>query len=87
MHGLPVVATRAGGMPEVVEDGRTGILVPVGDAASFAEAILRLASDPACRRTMGEAGRERALRLFSAEAMVNGVIRVYRELSGEGNIR
>lgn len=63
--GVPVVATRSGGLPEVVEDGRTGLLVPRGDAAALAEAVIALATDEGRRRAMGEAGRRRVEDLFS----------------------
>ncbi|MCX7806265.1 MAG: glycosyltransferase family 4 protein [Planctomycetota bacterium] len=82
MHGLPAVATCAGGMSEVVEGEHTGLLVPVGDAGAVAAAISRLASDSGLRRRMGAAGMERASRLFSADAMAGGVLEVYRELTG-----
>jgi glycosyltransferase involved in cell wall biosynthesis len=61
---VPVVASDAGGLPEVVEDGVTGRVVPRGDAGALADAIAGLLSDPALRHRMGKAGRERALRLF-----------------------
>jgi glycosyltransferase involved in cell wall biosynthesis len=80
MHaGLPVVATRVGGIPELVEDGRTGFLVPRGDVAAFAEALGKLL-DPELRRKMGEAGRDRARRLFTAERMVRETLALYDEL-------
>lgn len=61
---VPVVASDAGGLPEVVEDGVTGRVVPRGDATALAGAIADLLRDPALRHRMGQAGRERALRLF-----------------------
>ncbi|HYL28438.1 MAG TPA: glycosyltransferase [Gemmatimonadales bacterium] len=61
---VPVVASDAGGLPEVVEDGVTGRVVPRGDATALAGAISDLLRDPALRHRMGQAGRERALRLF-----------------------
>lgn len=61
---VPVVATDAGGLPEVVEDQVTGLVVPRGDAAALAVAIGALLDDPERRARMGQAGRARALRLF-----------------------
>lgn len=72
--GVPVVSTRTSGIPELVEDGVTGLLVPPNDAAALAEALLRLARDPALRERLGTAGREKVLREFdlarSAEQLV-----------------
>lgn len=62
--GLPVVATRAGAFPEIVEDGVTGLLVERGDVAGLAAALDRLLGDPALRRKMGEAGRRRVQERF-----------------------
>ena len=61
---VAVVASDAGGLPEVVEDGVTGRVVPRGDAGALGRAIGELLADPGLRRRMGKAGRERALRLF-----------------------
>ncbi|MCE9635481.1 MAG: glycosyltransferase [Planctomycetes bacterium] len=66
-RGRPVVATCVGGVPEVVEDGVTGLLVPPGDAKALAEAILRVLDDPEFARRMGAAARARALGRFSVE--------------------
>lgn len=74
--GLPVVATRVGGVPEVVQDGVTGILVEPGDTAALAAAIGRLAGDADLRRRMGEAGRERARR-FSVAALADAIDAAY----------
>ncbi|HUR95270.1 MAG TPA: glycosyltransferase family 4 protein, partial [Gemmatimonadales bacterium] len=60
----PVVASDAGGLPEVVEHGVTGLIVPRGNSAALAEAIGSLLADPSRRAAMGQAGRARALRLF-----------------------
>lgn len=75
--GLPAVSTRCGGPEEVVEDGVTGFLVEVGDMAAVAERCLRWKGDEALRRRMGTAATDRMRRLFSAEAMVDGILRVY----------
>lgn len=61
----PVVATRGGGVPEIVVDGVTGLLVPMGDAPAMAEAICKLLSDPLHARQMGLAGRARVMRRFT----------------------
>ena len=79
--GLPVVATRVGGVPEIVEDGRSGLLVPAGDDEAMAERILRLATNPALGRQLGQAGRERAQALFSEERMTAEYARMYREMT------
>lgn len=68
--GLPVVATETGGLPEIVEDGITGLLVPVGAPSKLAEAIDRLARSPDLRRWMGANARERMQRLFSEQRFV-----------------
>lgn len=63
--GLPVVSTYSGGIPEIVEHGRTGLLVPRGDAEELARAIGQLLTDPTRARAMGKAGRHRAVAHFS----------------------
>jgi glycosyltransferase involved in cell wall biosynthesis len=68
--GLPVISTRVGAVPEVVDDGTTGILVPPGDVAALTGALKRLAEHPELRREMGAAGRRRARQLF--DERVNG---------------
>lgn len=78
--GLPVVAAAAGGNPEAIVDGETGILVPPGNAASFAAAILSLLHDPARANAMGRAGRRLVEERFSMEKMVSSVETSYREL-------
>jgi glycosyltransferase involved in cell wall biosynthesis len=74
--GRAVVASRAGGLPEVVADGETGLLADVGDAVSLASALTALLCDPARREAMGAAGRARAA-LFTSERMVRGYEAVY----------
>ncbi|HLX60326.1 MAG TPA: glycosyltransferase family 4 protein [Planctomycetota bacterium] len=81
--GLPAIVSRAGGMVEVVEDNETGVIFNVGDTDALSRAILSLHDDPARRLRMGEKARVRARALFSAEAMVEGVAAVYRELTEE----
>lgn len=65
---LPVVTTAVSAIPEAVEDGRTGVLVPPDDPAAFSRALRRLITDPARRRTLGEAARRSVIERFSAEA-------------------
>ena len=78
--GLPVVASAVGGVPEVVVDGKTGFLVPLGDAPALAEAILRLLHDPELRRIMGLAGRKHAEAHFDWNENVNQMEAVYQRL-------
>ncbi|MFN2427710.1 MAG: glycosyltransferase [Candidatus Binatia bacterium] len=75
--GLPVVATRVGGTPEVIDDGVTGILVEAGDAAGIASASLELAADPARAAKMGRLARSAAVERFSIPAMVAATVAVY----------
>jgi glycosyltransferase involved in cell wall biosynthesis len=72
-----VVASDAGGLPEVVEHGVTGLIVPRGDANALAEAIGELLADPARRARMGQAGRERALRLFDWDRSAEQFEQIY----------
>jgi glycosyltransferase involved in cell wall biosynthesis len=69
--GKPVVATEVGGVPEAVQNERTGLLVPVGDAQGFAAALVRLARDTELAAHMGQAGRERQRTHFSFERMID----------------
>ncbi len=77
---VPVVASDAGGLPEVVEHGVTGLVVPRGDSTALARAIGSLLEDPARRRRMGVAGRARALRLFDWDRTAEQFERVYHEI-------
>jgi L-malate glycosyltransferase len=75
--GRPVVATTAGGIPEVVRDGTTGMLVPPRDPQAMAEAIVKLLRNDGLRAQMGAAGTSLANARFSAERMVQETLRVY----------
>lgn len=79
--GLPVVATTAGGIPEAVEDGVTGRLVPPRDPAALAAALADVLADESRRRAMGEAGRRRYLERFTTEHMVEDTLRVLEEVA------
>lgn len=80
--GLPTVATRVGSLPELVEEGRTGLLVDPGDAPSLAGAIRSLLADPDRRRGMGAAARARAVSRFGAEAQVDRLLSIYGRVLG-----
>jgi len=79
--GKPVVAARTGGIPEVVVDGKTGILFPREDPTALRSALLRLAADPALRATLGAAGRERVEREFPVSSLVQSYEALYAELT------
>jgi glycosyltransferase involved in cell wall biosynthesis len=78
--GRPVVATRVGGVPDVVRDGEDGFLVDTGDVDMLADRLARLAEDPKLRAAMGEAGRSRVLARYSVERLIDDVDRLYRSL-------
>lgn len=78
--GLPVVASAVGGLPEVVEEGRSGYLVPPADPPALARSLRILLLDPALRCAMGGAGRERVRRHFSADAMTAAITAIYDEI-------
>lgn len=78
--GTPIVATRAGGIPEIVHDGETGLLVPARDSAALGEAVVRLLKDAALARRLAEAAGEYVRREGTKERMVEQTIRVYDDL-------
>ena len=84
---LPIVATRAGGTDEVVEDGESGLLVPVDDEAAFAAALARLATDPELRAHLGAAARQRAATVFGMDRMVAEFAALYEELAESKGVR
>ena len=77
---VPVIATRVGGMKEIVEQGETGILVEPGDASVLAEGILRLLLDEDLRKLMGKAARKRAVELFSWEKIAENLLCQYKNI-------
>jgi len=77
----PVIATRVGGIPEVVTDGETGVLVPPGDVDALACACIDLCRDPGQTRIWGEAGRQRFLACFTADEMARRSAALYHRLS------
>jgi L-malate glycosyltransferase len=78
--GLPVVATRVGGVPEVLEEGETGLMAPAGDAPQLADCVLRLATDPVLRARLARQGRQRAEVQFSQSRMHSGYLQLYQEM-------
>jgi glycosyltransferase involved in cell wall biosynthesis len=78
--GKPVVATQAGGIPEMVQDGVTGLLVPPRDPQALAQAILQLLRQPALATRFGEAGARRVKQHFTAERMALQTMQVYHQL-------
>ena len=76
--GLPVIGTRAGGVPELVESGQHGILVPLGDCLGFASAMRTLLNNPEMRAAMGSAACEHATAAFNVDRMAQGYASLYR---------
>jgi glycosyltransferase involved in cell wall biosynthesis len=84
--GVPVVATRVGGLPEVVEDGVTGVLVSAADPAALADTMVEMWNDPDGRVRMGRAARRRAEECFDVRRMVAQYEALYRErIGGDGS--
>lgn len=83
--GRAVVATRVGGVPEIVEDAVTGLLVPPGDTDALAGALRRLAADPELRARLGVAGKRKVEAQFSLPRMIAETERVYRRLCDGNN--
>jgi glycosyltransferase involved in cell wall biosynthesis len=82
--GRPVVATRVGGVPDVVQEGDDGFLVEPGATDDLADRLAQLARDPELRERMGRAGRERVLPRYAVERLVDDVDRLYRSLLRAG---
>jgi glycosyltransferase involved in cell wall biosynthesis len=78
-RGKAVVSTRLGSIPEIVEDGVTGRLVPPGDPAALGEAMSELVGDPARAEAMGRAGRDLVERFYGPERHVTGLLELYRQ--------
>ena len=79
-HGVPVVASQTGGLPDVVDDGATGRLVLVGDTAGFAGAVSAIMLDPTAAAEMGAAARARVEHLFTVDKAVDGLRDAVREV-------
>jgi glycosyltransferase involved in cell wall biosynthesis len=85
--GLPAVASRTGGIVDVVEDGRSGVLVPTGDVTALWTALHRLVTDPDLGRAMGAAAREVALARFDERDAVDRYRALFREVAGRAGRR
>jgi glycosyltransferase involved in cell wall biosynthesis len=77
---LPTIGTRVGGVPEIIVEGETGLIVPPRDANALAAALRRLTESQDLRQRMGEAGRERVVRHFNEREMVRQTLDLYRDL-------
>jgi glycosyltransferase involved in cell wall biosynthesis len=77
---LPVIATKVGGIAEAVEDGRSGLMVPSGDARALAKAIHRLATDAGLRRQMGQRGHELFQEKFEYDHWIKRTVEVMSEV-------
>jgi L-malate glycosyltransferase len=82
-HALPCVAVAGGGVPEVIEDEKNGVLVKTLDSRAFAAALARLQADPEDARRMGKAARETIAAQFSAEHMVEATVQLYERVVRE----
>lgn len=82
LTGTPVIASRIGGLTDIVDDGETGYLVPPGDTRALADAMRTLIADPALRRRMGRLGAERVGR-FRESAVIPGYERIYADVLAE----
>jgi starch synthase len=78
--GVPVVASAVGGIPEVVVDGQTGLLVPPGEPEALAAAVNRVLENPDLGRRMGQAGRERAVAQFSWQSIARQTVELYDQV-------
>jgi glycosyltransferase involved in cell wall biosynthesis len=76
--GRPIIAAAPGAVPEIVEGGRCGFVLPIGSVEGVAEAILRLAGDPSLCASLGEAARVHYLQHFTAERMADRYLELYR---------
>jgi len=78
-YGLAIVVTPVGSVPEAITDGETGLLVPVGDSASLARAMMRLIDDPVLRRRLGGRARARFCQAFDLDIFERRIRRIYRK--------
>jgi glycosyltransferase involved in cell wall biosynthesis len=82
--GLPVIASNVGGIPEIIKDGETGMLVPPNNPRGLAEAIMKMATDVELRKRMGTAARKRAAELFAWSDNLRAMMSLYdRAVAGK----
>jgi glycosyltransferase involved in cell wall biosynthesis len=81
--GVPVIASNVGGIPEIIEDSKTGLLVPPGDEAAIANAVIKLLEDNDLKNRIIKNARERAENYFSSERMAKDMIKVYEDVLAE----
>lgn len=81
--GLPIVASCVGGLPSLIEDGETGILVEPGNAAELSQAIIRVLSDPDFSRLLGERARQKAEREYGSHEMAEKILGVYKQVASD----
>jgi sugar transferase (PEP-CTERM/EpsH1 system associated) len=84
--GLPVIAAEVGGNPELIVDGETGWLIPANSADAIVEALQRYLDNPRLTESHGRAGRDRAVRLFSLQAMVQSYVQLYDRLLSSSSV-
>lgn len=84
--GVPAVATRIAGIPELIEDGVTGLLVPPGEPTATAEAVRRLLEDPELRNRIAAAGREKVKREFDLETECERLANIMTTALPEGPV-
>lgn len=77
---VAVVASKVGGIPEIIEDHKTGILLPPDNSAELAKVIMNLLANEEMRRNLGQAGRQRILQQFSIDRMVSETIEIYQKV-------
>jgi glycosyltransferase involved in cell wall biosynthesis len=82
--GRPVVASRVGGIPEMVEDGINGYLFPIGDIDALGGCLERMLTDPGKRSEMGRRAREKAERLYNRREHYRRIVDLYGEVTGSG---
>lgn len=78
---VPVVSTTVGSIPELIEDGKEGILVPERNESALAQAIMKLIDNPSLRQEMGKRGREKILREFNIETQVEKLTHLWSRIT------